>query len=268
MTIWNLAGDTRQDIIKISKQQGSRVEISAGYAEGKYGKLCSSEIFQPLFDRINVTDYVLTLSCLEGLGVIHANLCAMTLSKGYDYAGVIERMSQDSSSKFIVGNLTPKLSQNKNPRGKTFFGNVRKYIKDIASDNNTQWFMKTVDGKSVMEMTSLDDEFKGVVQFISPDTGLIGTPQQVSQGVLFRTLLNPTIQVQNPPQVIAIDQQLIRQMKINYGGLAMDLDQDGRYKVIRVVHSGDTRGNEWYTDVVCVNSVGKVSSLLPYFYGK
>ena len=132
-------------------------------------------------------------------------------------------------------------------------------LRDICRDEVAQWW--TDAGK--LNINKLDDNYTGEALVISPSTGLIGTPEQVTNGVSFRTLLNPNLKLSNPMMVVKIDQAVIRQMKLQYGSLPPSpLDQDGQYKIIKVVYSGDTRGDEWYSSCVGINLVGNVSALL------
>jgi len=61
---------------------------------------------------------------------------------------------------------------------------------------------------------------------------------------------------------VKLDMTIIRQMKVRQGMLVSPLDADGIYKIIGVTYTGDTRGNEWYTNCIGINQVGNVSSLL------
>jgi hypothetical protein len=48
---------------------------------------------------------------------------------------------------------------------------------------------------------------------------------------------------------------VLKTMNFTPGGeLPTLLDQDGLYFVAAVVHTGDTRGNEWYTDITGFNT--------------
>jgi hypothetical protein len=64
---------------------------------------------------------------------------------------------------------------------------------------------------------------------------------------------------------VKLDQTLIRQEKIRRGILQTRLDEDGLYRVAGVMHIGDTRGNEWYTEVVAVGFMGKLAATLDNF---
>lgn len=57
---------------------------------------------------------------------------------------------------------------------------------------------------------------------------------------------------------------IIRQAPIVFGVLLPRLDRDGLYKIVRVVHVGDTRGNEWYSEITGINS--DAQGLMPTFW--
>lgn len=84
--------------------------------------------------------------------------------------------------------------------------------------------------------------------------------QATTGGIEVRCLLNPKIK---PGTRIKIDQASIQtqQLSTNYsaGGqnaLIPGLDADGTYKVLKVTHHGDTRGTDWYSDLICLAMSG------------
>jgi len=259
VAIYNLAGDTTLDILAECNKEGSRVIVEAGYqGDQGYGKIFDGAIFQPLFDRQNVTDFILTLRCIDGLGVLTGNICNATLSKGYDYAGIISAMAKKSMTSFKVAGITENLDKKTMPRAKILFGTPQKYLRDIANDNNAQYWM----GEGELHINKLDDEYEGEAIVITPETGLIGTPQQITNGVSFRCFLNQNIRIKRPLVVVKLDNSIIKQQKLSQGQLVSPLDESGFYKVIKTVHVGDTRGNDWHTDVTGINLAGNVSALL------
>jgi len=255
--IWNLAGDTQAAIFEECKKDGSSVIVEAGYQDGRYGKIFDGQIFQPLFERVGVIDYVLTLHCMDGLGVVTGNLCNMTLSRGYDYAGIISEMARKARTPVPVEFISENLDKNKLPRGKVISGDFQNYVRDIARANNAQFFMKN--GK--LNVNKLDDPYEGEAIVYTPESGLIGTPQQITNGVSFRVLLNPELQVKIPYMTVKIDNAIIQQIKLRQDQIVSPLDQNGFYKVIKVTYNGDTRGNDWYADIIGINLVGNVTAL-------
>jgi hypothetical protein len=257
LEIWNLQGDTLNEIIK----EGYAVKVEAGYQDGKYGKIFEAEVFQPMVERRNVTDFVTTLVCLDGQGIIHSNFVSFTQEAGYDYRGLITAMAKRCRTPMPLGTISENLKTTKSPRGAVIFGDPRDHLRDIARDNNAQWFA----GDNKLHMGSLEDpSYESQALVLTPESGLIGDPQWMQDGIHFRCLLDPTLTIKLPLQVVKLDNVLIRQLKIAYGSnppLTM-LDEDGFYKIVGVTYIGDTRGNEWYTECIGVNLLGTGTALL------
>ena len=91
-------------------------------------------------------------------------------------------------------------------------------------------------------------------------TGLVGMPAQTFNGIEARCLLNPEIK---PSTLIQIDESSIQRQAIspNYSAGARNfnmpsIDADGIYKIYEVTHHGDTRGTDWYTDMIGIAKSG------------
>jgi hypothetical protein len=260
VTIYNLNESDQQAVI----QEGMRVIVQAGYTNGAYGKIYDGEVFQPLFDRENVTDYKLTLHCIDGDSSMHGNFVSYCASRGYDQRTVLSAIAAHSRNPIPMGTITPGLKTTKAPRGKTVFGDPRDVFRKVSQDNNANFYMN--DGQ--LEVMKITDVPQGQAVVISPATGLVGTPQQIDYGFSFRCLLNPNIKITNPCMMVKIDNSSIRQEKIIQGQPVSMLDADMVGIVIGVRYIGDTRGNDWYCDVTCLNRGGMVplgltSSQLP-----
>ena len=99
-------------------------------------------------------------------------------------------------------------------------------------------------------------------------TGLIGFPNTTSDGIEARTLLNPAFGIRRPVIInnAIINQTLAAQGGANVPGFQapvfpgpadlnyfMDPSSDGTYIIYVVEHHGDSRGNDWYSDLVLVS---------------
>lgn len=254
VTIYNLSGDTEQKIIN----EGAKVIVQAGYQNGHYGKIFEGFVFQPMRDRENVVDYKLTLNCVNQKAVLDHNLVKFTANAGQDPRTMIKNVAGQARTPINVGTITDDLETTTLPRGKVYFGEPKKYFRQIAQHNRAQWW---VDEHGV-QFGKITDVPKGQAIVYTPHTGLIGTPQQIDYGCAFRVLLDPRLKISNPAMAVKLDQTLIRQQKARIGQILSILDKDGIYRVIGVTHTGDTRGNEWYTDVIGVTSGGKIPAQL------
>jgi hypothetical protein len=92
----------------------------------------------------------------------------------------------------------------------------------------------------------------GMVPFLTPATGLIGTPTQTISGITIKSLLNPIIRAGGQVQIVNKSLSTVNQrVAFNAGDLVAGLDKGGFYTALQVIHEGDTRGNAWYTNMLC-----------------
>lgn len=267
IAIWNLAGDTKADILDQCNIDGTSVQVEAGYQKGKYATIYQGKIFQPLFDRLNATDHVLTLHCIDGLDVMIGNFCSFTLSKGWNYVQLIKEMARASGITIATDERTgkekisDKIDPNTHDRARSTATEPQYLMRDIARKNNALFWVK----RSQLHVAKLEDDGDRPPVVLSSKSGLIGTPQQMTNGVQFQTLLDPDLCIDSPLRMVKIENAYIAQMKIRQGMNPSPLDKDGLYKVIRVVHRGDTRGTDWYTEVTGMNPMGNVNNMLLWY---
>lgn len=100
------------------------------------------------------------------------------------------------------------------------------------------------------------ESLPGAVVVLNSDTGMVGMPSQTMGGIEVRCLINPEIKAGSK---IKIDEASIQRQALttNYSAQARqylipDIASDGIYKVLGVVMSGDTRGTDWYQDLICL----------------
>lgn len=255
IAIYNLTRDTENAII----EEGTRVIVEAGYDgminDGtelkQYGKIFDGEIIQTMRDREDNVDYILRFICVDGDSFLNNNLIKMTLNSGINQRQIVENVASQALKPTEISRISPELSDAKLPRGKVFFGVPKNYIRDVAKDNGAYFWID--DGQ--LQVTKPTDDMIGEAIVISPQNGLIGTPAQTQFGVTLKTLLNPKIKLMS---MIKIDNSYIRMLKQQIGKIPTMLDQDGQYQVYKLQHTGDTRGNEWYTDITGIGRNGKI----------
>ncbi len=277
--IYNLAMETERLIIN----DGDRVIIEAGYegtmgpdrendrlrtpgfmaekktekenrttTDGQYGVIFDGQVVYPTRDRETNADYVLTLSCIDGNQPLNFNYLQMSVNKGLNQRQIFDTVCSGGSVRTSWGHVTDGLSQQKLPRGKVFFGRAFDYIDDICRGNNALYFFE---GDQV-NLYKLTDVSKDEALVVDPYTGLIGVPQQTTNGLNFRMLLNPSIKLFTKVQLKSTE---IKEQTLTVGQPQLPLDEDWIYQAIEVTHIGDTRGNDWYTDVVGLSRHGAAS---------
>lgn len=104
--------------------------------------------------------------------------------------------------------------------------------------------------------------------FLTPVTGLVGTPVYSDDGIHIKMLLDCRVKLYT---LIKIDNDIIQRQAQQYDVTGKgnnnqlpqqyQFDQDGEYQVFSVVHSGDTWGDTWTTEVVGIGRNGRMGLL-------
>lgn len=254
--IYNLDQNTTQKIIQPSTadlNQGQSVILRAGYKNGNYDVIWNGPVFQPLWVRENVTDYKVTLHCILGLDEISRVGINGSYAANTNQTDII--MDIIKKSGLHADNISPNISSKKLPRGKAVFGSPAKYFTQIAEDNNLLWWLSNR-GLSVGSPNEDLSVSGDPVIVYTPDTGLVGTPEQTQDGVNFTVFLDPRVQAKKPLMQVKLDQSSIRFQKKQIGQFPGLLDRDGVYVVGAVRHHGDSRGETWYTQITGYTRVG------------
>lgn len=258
--LYNLDQLTTNKLLARPIKQGAIVTVAAGYQHGNYGTIWRAPVFQPLFDRENVVDFKITLRCVLGLNEFLYNNINLRYGAGVTQYELVQTIANSSFRKIPIGSISLALAGKKQPRGGVLFGRPDKYLTNIAQDTNSQWWF----GLNGLNIGKADEDTPTQsVDFVyTPQSGIIGVPQQTQYGVDFRVLLDPRIRIQRPLPVVKIDNTAIVQQKKSIGELPGILDQNGEYIVAAARHFGDTRGNDWYTDITGVTSTGGKMAML------
>ena len=282
--IYNLANSTEQLIIK----DGDRVVIEAGYegavgadryndylrtpgiigekdlpgepepaTSGQYGVIFDGQVIYPTRSKETNADYVLTLSCIDGNQPMNFNYIQMSCNKGLNQRQIFDTVCSGGTVPVLQERVTDGLSTQQLPRGKVFFGRTFDYVEDFCRGNDAIYYM---DGGKINLVKAADISNEEAL-VIDPFTGLIGVPQQTTHGMNFRVLLNPAIKLLTK---VKIARSEIQEQVLTVGQKQLPLDEEWIYQAIEVTHRGDTRGNEWYTDVVGLSRHG--AAALPGIY--
>lgn len=178
-----------------------------------------------------------------------------TLSAGTRHSQLIDR-ALSSFSSTIRGSIV--IQDKARTRGKVISGNTRDILDDLAKETGSHWSIQ--DG--ALQIISSNDVAPGQAIVVTSETGMLGAPEINDKGIGIKTLLNPEIKINGS---VKLDNNGIRRKQATAKSLAapretaetaprkpVRLDPDGIYKVIRTVHKGDTRGQEWMTEAECI----------------
>ena len=266
LVVYNMNAATEKSVI----EEGFQFSVYGGYEHGQYGEIFTGDIVQVIRNRENGVDYRLEMIGLRGTRPFDMNFIRTTVAAGSKPRDNAKTVCEKADTKVEVGEISENISEQPLPRGKVFFGPPGKYLRDICLDNNA-FFEQGTDEK--MELHKLTDEIPdNHVLKLTPNTGLVGTPKYTDSGIQIKMLLDARVHVHS---MIHIDNEIIQRQLISInpqsggsntkqgGGLIGSsqnqqtvFDKDGEYEVYAVTHSGDTWGDEWFTEVVGISRTG------------
>lgn len=265
--IYNLADVT----VRKMTAEYTRVILQAGY-DAAFGVIFDGTIKQYRVGKENTTDKYLDILAADAdlaynFGVVNATLAAGTTP--------VDRAKATAEAMGLsIGQIDAKILETSGiipqPRGKVLWGMGRAHMRNIADTLRATW---NINGGKV-NITGLQGYLPGEAVVLSAATGMIGIPEQTDQGVKVRTLLNPRLRLGG---LVQIDNALVNQIKqadlradgtfterklpqgqINYNSwgkgvsFPANVTDDGFYRAYVIEYVGDTRGNEWYSDVICL----------------
>jgi len=250
LRIYNLAEATIQRIEK----EFTRIVLQAGYA-GNFGIIFDGTIKQVRRGRESQTDTYIDITAADGDSAYNFAVMNVTLAAGSTANEHLELALQSMASRGISIGETPALSINKLPRGKVFYGMTRDFLDILGKTQNVSWSIQ--DGK--LTLIPNNAYLPGEAVVVTSATGMVGLPEQTQNGINVRTLLNPGIRI---GKQLKIDNSSIQRYRFGLGVTAgtsnsfvaqqAKISDDGFYKAFVVDHYGDNRGNDWYTDTICL----------------
>lgn len=254
-----------------------KVTLKAGFQTGptRSAVIWDGPIFQVLLDQENVVDTRVTLHCVSN-PLVMEEMTAFSMGTYASQAQVIAKMAANIGLPpidFVSGTMNQTASDATNakqyPRGNTIFGKLGKQLDLVAGDQNLTTFRN---GQNAYMTSFSDGTTVPAPDFIyappnPPNTpvsstlpsgttqSIIGTPRQFPEGVIFTVLLDPRLQVQLPILVVRLVGTLVTQQTRQIGGsFVTPLNDNLVFFVSQVRHIGDSRGNDWYTEVTGYNT--------------
>lgn len=243
-------GNTASPAVVPLSPEFTDISLSAGYQDAaQFGLIFQGKIIQCRFGRETQADTYIDIRAADGDHAYNFAVMNTTLAAGStptDHAALIAKEMG------ISGGYVSPLPATKLPRAKTFYGMGRHFARDLSKTHGMVWSIQ--DG--LFQLVPLKQYVPGDVIVITSATGMINWPEQTANGIHIRCLLNPNIKI---GRVVQVDNKSVLhyQFPLGFSQQTANLlvpreDADGYYTVWVAEHSGDTRGNNWYTDLICL----------------
>jgi hypothetical protein len=280
--VYNLNEQTQKQAIS----EYQTVIINAGY-QGQLGTIFKGTIKQFKIGKESNVDSFLDIYAADG--DIQYNFATINASLQKKTTGVAQLNALANSMDLPVNGQAPGFLQDNGgiipaPRGKVMFGLARYYLRDLANSYQCRWSIQ--DG--VLTMIPLTGYLEGEAVKLNSSTGMVGVPEATDQGIQIQALLNPKFAVGGQVQLNNKDITATVIKQQFFPGLAdislvatvagqsqnpqlqtspVDSSLDGFYRILVIEHEGDTRGNEWYSNLTCLSinqGVAADDSVLPF----
>ncbi len=238
--IYNLAPNTAQQI----RDEFQAVSLQAGYEHNK-GVIFTGNIKQVRMGRDNGTDSYVDIAAGDGDEAYNNSVVNTTLSAGATQSDQINTAAK--TLKGVDRGYVADTGGQGLPRGKSLYGMTRDYMRQSAAASGTTWSIQ--DGRlQVVERSSV---LPNQAVLLTGQTGLIGSPEQTNDGIRALCLLNPMLQVGGRVKIDAAVTEARASADTEQKPAA--ISADGVYRVLAIEHAGDTFGDTWFSDLICLD---------------
>lgn len=244
ITIYNLSSNTAK---RIFSREFTRVQLSAGYA-GNVSLIFQGDITMCRSGKESATDTFINIQAQDGDQAFNWARSNWSLQKGYVPDDVYKKLLQDMAQYGITSGYKPPFTTNPSIDAFACYGPTRDQLRNLADAQKCRWSIEN----GQLNFLPINAVYPGQVPLITPSSGLIGTPEQTLDGIIIRSLLNPIIRAggqinlgSSPVNELAVT------AKYQTPVVVPTLDGAGAYKALQVIHTGDNRGNTWYTTSIC-----------------
>lgn len=245
--VWNLSSDTSRKIEK----EFTRVTLQAGYGSDA-GVIFDGTIVQLRRGRANATDTYLDISAADGDAAYNFGIIATSLAAGAKPEDQYKAVTAAFEKYGVQAGEIPAegLGDQTLPRGKVMFGMARDYMRDLADTTLTTWSIQN--GK--VNVVKRDGYLPGEAVVLNSESGMIGIPEQTVGGINVKALLNPRLRYNGRVQINEgdINRAAVSLQATSPTTYLPRLVEDGFYRIVVCNFSGDTRGDDWYADLICV----------------
>lgn len=217
-TLTNLSQSTRN---LITDKKYNRILFNAGYQDDL--RTLFVGYIDDVENRKEGTDITTLMTCSDGSKDYRDARVAVTVGKG---ATDQEIVKQTLGAMPSTGKGKQEYSkERKLPRGKTLVGNARDVMTQVAKNQDADWSIQDGELLLLPKQNALANN-EGFL--ISEETGMIGSPQKVSDGLEVRCYLNNVMRVGQLCRVESVLSEYV-----------------GDFKITKLQMKGSNKGNDW-----------------------
>ena len=234
--IFNLRRETVQAI----SEEFTFVELKIGYG-GVLDTIFKGDI-KNILSRRDGVNTITQIFAGDGEKATRESTISKTFVAGVPIKQVVKDVI--ATFGFPIGKLDGLDTTRTNQNGFTVSAASKDVMDKLSDDFGFYWSIQ--DGEIVTQVRGSYDKDNEVTQ-INRSTGMIGSPTITELGADVRTLMNSKL---NPYRAIQITTP---DAEVNVGNLFFRTNiptmGTGLFRVNKVIHAGDTRGNDWTSTI-------------------
>ena len=242
MQVYNLSQTSREQI----EQEGARVELYAGYENGDVPLLFSGNIINVIHKKIG-PDWISEIYALDSATALNTATINTTIPEGSTardyYNTLIDNV--EGITQGLTEGLTRCLNNRESLLRKAIrCGSIKKFLQELAEQCGFEYSVN----EGVIETTEKGKPLTDIPPFIiNQKSGMVGSPERTDVGVTVKNLLLPNLKLGRRIKIQSITEQL------NVGNLyfrkVSEIRNPGVYRIDKLIHTGDTHDNPWYTEI-------------------
>jgi hypothetical protein len=264
--VFNLSDSTSQLI----QNEGQTVQLQAGYQDGNYGIIFSGQVIQIKRGRANQTDTYLDIMAGDGDFALNQTVFNQSLKAGWTDKDVLSAAQIALKANGVTNGPDAMLTTTSRPRGRVLYGMVRDTLREICANQGMTYSVQN----GQLTLIPLLGFLPGEAVVCNSQTGMIGLPEQTQNGIKVQMLLNAQLSIGSKLQINqASIQQLTQPAQIEASAKFSTVTPgvakgDGTYRIYVIEHKGDTRGNDWYSDITCLSIDPTLEGVTPELYAR
>lgn len=255
--IYNMSESTMNRLAGVDNERiDTTVILECGYMLGPLEIVFKGQVFQYRRGRDNPTDTWLCILAQSGDQLKSNALINQCIPAGTTLDDTGKVLIAEVNKQGVESGDLVDLSTQQYPRGRVFFGSLEQKVRQFYEENN----MIIDFSDETLSIAPIKGYTPTPVQILTAKTGMVGMPQLTSEGLKVTCLLNPKMKWGGRVQVDMSNLQT-ESYDISYGSQGIDqphknpkmaTNAGGLFLIRSVEHYGDTRGNDWYTALVCI----------------
>jgi len=237
--IYNLAPHTR----KLITEQEALVRIFAGYAQDKgLIEIGQGDISKVKHNR-DKTEVVTEIYIAEGLKKIRDNPISIGFSSKskLKLTNILDALRTKSNNQFVFRLIDVDESKTID-NGYSDLGSLDQILNNLGLQFGFGWSIQN----GIITIKGTKKPLANEVMLLTPSSGLILNPESVKQ--VSRRLGKSSITKQER-KVNSVQALLQPHLQVNDIIAIQSQDLNGKYEIQKITHKGDTRGNDWYSDM-------------------